>query len=222
MVDLLSALSHLHEVVGVYHRDVKLDNLMFRGRTSGPFAGRKIGGGLVLLDFGQSRFIDQPFDGIMEGTEIYRAPEVLPAKDDCGYSSAVDLWAAGIVLFVLLTGNMPLEAEDVRQGEAAKKVGRAVAALETEMALEGRASAQALLRGLLNPNPFERWDATRALKDGWFESASDTPGGKDYTRPLKMSLESSISSKSTYGDDDVELDQPSQPIYCHAQRGCVA
>ena len=32
------------EVAGIYHRDVKLENLMFRGRTSGPRAGRQVGG----------------------------------------------------------------------------------------------------------------------------------------------------------------------------------
>ena len=49
--DLLCALQHLHDVVGMYHCDVKLENLRFRGRTSGPLAGREVGGGVILMHF---------------------------------------------------------------------------------------------------------------------------------------------------------------------------
>lgn len=187
MRDLLSALAHLHEVVGVYHRDVKLENLMFRGRTSGPLAGRKVGGGLVLLDFGLSRFVGQAYDGRIAGTEIYRAPEVSRAKADGGFSQAVDLWAAGLVLFVLLTGEMPFEQEDVAREEAAAKAKEAIARIGTKMALEGRTIPHALLQGLMQPDPSVRWDATRALKDEWFDCAPDSPRATDYTRAVKRS-----------------------------------
>jgi serine/threonine protein kinase len=200
MSDLLSALSHLHEVVGVCHRDVKLENLMFRGRTSGPFAGRKIGGGLVLIDFGLSRFIGQEHDGRLAGTELYRAPEVVRGEHG-EHSVAVDLWAAGIVLFVLLTGDMPFEVEDVAQGQTAEEVENAVAILESTMALEGRTNPHALLKGLLQPDPSTRWDATRALQDGWFECAPDKPGGKDFTGVLKASRASTCTAHTI--DEDL-------------------
>merc|ERR1719482_14358 len=80
MRDLLSALQFLHEVAGIYHRDVKLENLMFRGRTSGPMAGRKVDGDLVLLDFGLARFVGQKWDGMYVGTERYAAPEVVAKR----------------------------------------------------------------------------------------------------------------------------------------------
>jgi serine/threonine protein kinase len=190
MCDLLSALNHLHQVIGVYHRDVKLENLMFRGRTSGPFAGRKVGGGVVLLDFGLSRFIGQAHDGRYAGTEIYRAPEVSPMMELGGYSCAVDLWAAGIVLFVLLTGDMPFEVEDVSRRQAGEKAQEAIADFEAKMALEGRAVPHALLKGLLQPDPALRWDAATALKDEWLERAPELPAAQTYSRAVKKSSES--------------------------------
>ena len=41
------------EVAGIYHRDVKLENLMFRGRTSGPMAGRKVSGRHCVFGWGR-------------------------------------------------------------------------------------------------------------------------------------------------------------------------
>ena len=190
MFDALSAISYLHQVVGVYHRDVKLENLMFRGRTSGPFAGRKIGGGVVLLDFGLCRFIGQPYDGHYAGTQLYRAPEVSRSKEDGGFSCAVDLWALGIVLFILLTGDMPFEEEDVVQGRAAERAGEAIASFENQMADKGRDVPQSLLRGLLQADPALRWDATRALKDEWLELAPDLPAAETYAKAIEMSRES--------------------------------
>jgi serine/threonine protein kinase len=190
MHDLLSALSHLHQVVGVYHRDVKLENLMFRGRTSGPFAGRKVGGGLVLLDFGLSRFIGQAHDGRVCGTEIYKAPEVSTTKEDGGFSCAVDLWAAGLVLFALLTGDMPFEHEDVARKQAAEVAEANIAHFEDEMAQGGRTIPHALLRGLLHPDPALRWSAARALEDDWLLGAPELPAAKTYSKAVAKSSDS--------------------------------
>jgi serine/threonine protein kinase len=146
----------------------------------------------VLLDFGLSRFIGQAYDGRYAGTEIYRAPEVSAKKEDGGLSCAVDLWAAGIVLFVLLTGDMPFEVEDVTRGQAAAKADAAIAMYEFRMAMQGKeAAAFALLNGLLRPDPSLRWDAARALKDEWLERAPDVPAAPDYSRAVKKSSERS-------------------------------
>ena len=202
MFDVLTVLSYLHHVVGVYHRDVKLENLRFRGRTSGPFAGRKVGGGLVLLDFGLCRFIGQPFDGRYAGTQLYKAPEVSLSKEDGGFSCAVDLWAAGIVLFILLTGDMPFEEKDALQGLAAERAEESIASFENEMAEKGRDVPQALLRGLLQADPVLRWDATRALTDEWLELAPDLPAAETYAKVIHKSKESSRRTMSALESEE--------------------
>merc|ERR1712217_991039 len=74
--------------------------------------------------------IKDPWDGSFCGTEMYLAPEVSDAylhpNPSGGYSPAVDVWAAGVVLYILLTARVPfsedmvwklgqpLEGQDVR------------------------------------------------------------------------------------------------------------
>ena len=209
MRDLLSALQYLHEVAGIYHRDVKLDNLMFRGRTSGPMAGRKVDGGLVLLDFGLARFVGQEWDGCYGGTERYFAPEVA-AKTDLetgGFSPAVDLWAAGVILYVLLTGAFPFQMEHVKSLEAAPRAALAIECFAQKRAQEGRTVPRKLLDGLLHEDPAQRLNASQALNDEWLELAPDLPAAENYagvvmqspdlSRNHRASLDKSTSTKAS-------------------------
>jgi serine/threonine protein kinase len=209
MRDLLTALQFLHEVAGIYHRDVKLENLMFRGRTSGPMAGRKVDGGLVLLDFGLARFVGQKWDGMYGGTERYAAPEVVAKTDpeSGGFSPAVDLWAAGVILCVLLTGAFPFQKQDVKSLEAAPRAREAIGCFAEKRAQEGRSVPRNLLEGLLHEDPAERLTASRALDDEWFELAPELPAAEncavvamkslDISSCRKASRDESIASTST-------------------------
>jgi serine/threonine protein kinase len=204
MRDLLSALQYLHEVAGIYHRDVKLENLRFRGRSSGPMAGRKVDGGLVLLDFGLSRFIGQDWDGRFGGTELYTAPEVSGQNsENGGFSPAVDLWSAGVILHVLLTGSFPFEREDVQAKRAAECSRAAVESFEQRMALEGRRVPSQLLRGLLQADPARRLTASQALKDDWLELAPDLPAAASYEQAVMKSGELSRQHKVSHDANSV-------------------
>jgi serine/threonine protein kinase len=215
MRDLLTALQFLHEVAGIYHRDVKLENLMFRGRTSGPMAGRKVDGGLVLLDFGLARFVGQKWDGMYVGTERYAAPEVVAKTDpeSGGFSPAVDLWAAGVILYVLLTGAFPFQKQDVKSLEAAPRAREAIGCFAEKRAQEGRSVPRNLLEGLLHEDPAERLTASRALDDEWFELAPELPAAEncavvamkslDISSCRKASRDESIASTSTKASPSV-------------------
>jgi len=91
MLQVFSAISVLHARY-ICHRNVKPDTFLVRK------------GCLKLFDFGLARWL-RPGDLLTErcGTPAYMAPEqyLLPTRSR-GYSHAVDLWAAGVVMYILL------------------------------------------------------------------------------------------------------------------------
>ncbi|CAL9151055.1 CBL-interacting protein kinase 19-like [Musa acuminata AAA Group] len=94
---LISAVAFCH-ARGVFHRDLKPENLLVDER-----------GDLKVSDFGLSAVAEQKrADGLFHtfcGTPAYLAPEVLSRR---GYDGAkVDVWACGIILFVLMAGYLP-------------------------------------------------------------------------------------------------------------------
>ena len=113
MRQVFEALRFLHDEWGVVHRDVKVEN--FRYRVPGDMLG------LTLLDFGQMCFLDEQWDEGIVGTIPYISPEVSTAiaqphlfpVDKNPYSTGIDLWAAGVMLFILLTGDDPFTEREV-------------------------------------------------------------------------------------------------------------
>jgi len=98
-VQVLDALGHAHRA-GVVHRDLKPANLMLTES------------GLVkVMDFGLARMAGTEHltnDGYMVGTPAYMSPEQVLGRDIDGRA---DLYAMGVVLFRLLTGQLPFKAD---------------------------------------------------------------------------------------------------------------
>jgi serine/threonine protein kinase len=98
---VLTGLAYLHER-GIAHRDVKPENILLSGEW--PFYTAK------LADLGLSRAFahDQKMHTLC-GSPEYCAPEVMdvPSGHLPDYDSAVDIWAIGVVAYVVLTGYLP-------------------------------------------------------------------------------------------------------------------
>jgi len=109
MMQVCEAVAEAH-AAGIVHRDLKPENL---------FLTRTIGGSpkMKVLDFGVSksaRLIDDPKAKLtrtrtMLGSPLYMAPEQMRSSRDV--DARGDVWALGVVLFELLTGRSPFEAE---------------------------------------------------------------------------------------------------------------
>ncbi|MBI3890076.1 MAG: serine/threonine protein kinase [Candidatus Wallbacteria bacterium] len=103
MEQLLEGLAYLHDN-GVIHRDLKPENLLLEP-----------GGTVKLADFGLALAIENPLRlteaGRVVGTPAYMAPEQI-LKRPLGPSA--DIYAAGMLLFRVLTGTFPFEASDER------------------------------------------------------------------------------------------------------------
>lgn len=106
--DICAGLHHCH-MAGVAHRDLKPENIML---CDGVAKLADFGAAFDTAEFGMIGF-----DRV--GTEMYAAPEVLSAATNpSGYNCfAADIWSAGIVLHVLITGCWPyVDTQDVQYG----------------------------------------------------------------------------------------------------------
>lgn len=158
---VLSALSHIHQIsdVGLIHRDVKLENLRFRSHDRLPYSD------LVLVDFGLCcAATPERRRGIM-GTKLYMAPEIYTHY----YTSKVDMWSAGVLLYIVLTGQPPW-TEDRSEGlTPPKAIMRDTAiALESEVIRAAPQHAVRMLKSMLTIDPNGRPTADDALHSDWF------------------------------------------------------
>ena len=93
---LLSALDYIHQYK-IGHRDIKLENILYNDNT------------IKIIDFGLSnQFLDNKLLSTACGSPSYVSPEIIMG----GYYDATlsDIWSCGIVLFALVAGRLPFEA----------------------------------------------------------------------------------------------------------------
>jgi len=100
---VLSGLAHAHEH-GIIHRDIKPANLVLSHKTG-------LGDHVKILDFGLARLHDTGQNlttGIVVGTPAYMAPEQVRGL---ALDHRIDLYACGVLLFELATGEKPFHSE---------------------------------------------------------------------------------------------------------------
>ncbi|XP_065136861.1 serine/threonine-protein kinase DCLK1b isoform X2 [Paramisgurnus dabryanus] len=95
LYNLSSAIKYLHSL-NIVHRDIKPENLLVFEHQDGSKS-------LKLGDFGLATVVDGPLYTIC-GTPTYVAPEIVA---ETGYGLKVDIWAAGVITYILLCGFPP-------------------------------------------------------------------------------------------------------------------
>ncbi|KAJ7962760.1 Non-specific serine/threonine protein kinase [Quillaja saponaria] len=127
-------------------------------------------GDLKVSDFGLSALPEQlRNDGLLHtqcGTPAYVAPEVLRKK---GYDgSKTDIWSCGVILFVLLTGHLPFEDENVM------RMYRKVFKAEYELPEGVSMDAKKLISKLLVADPAKRYSIPEIIQCPWFQNGFDS------------------------------------------------
>ena len=101
MKDVISAVYFLHNMdPPIIHRDIKPENVLL---AEGMVA--------KLTDFGWSNYMQEDVKRTTVcGTPIYLAPEIINEK---GHDERVDIWCIGVLLFELITANVPFQGNDL-------------------------------------------------------------------------------------------------------------
>uniref|UniRef100_A0A3P8V3T1 calcium/calmodulin-dependent protein kinase n=1 Tax=Cynoglossus semilaevis TaxID=244447 RepID=A0A3P8V3T1_CYNSE len=152
---ILESVHHCH-VNGIVHRDLKPENLLLASKLKGA--------AVKLADFGLAIEVqgDQQAWFGFAGTPGYLSPEVL-RKDP--YGKAVDMWACGVILYILLVGYPPFWDEDQHRLYQQIKAGAYdFPSPEWDTVTP---EAKDLINKMLTINPSKRITATEALKHPW-------------------------------------------------------
>ncbi|KAI3941235.1 hypothetical protein MKX01_029809 [Papaver californicum] len=143
---------------GVMHRDLKPENFLF--------ANKRENAALKAIDFGLSVFF-RPGERFSEivGSPYYMAPEVLKRN----YGPEVDIWSAGVILYILLCGVPPFWAE-TEQG-VAHAILRGAIDFKRDPWPKVSDSAKSLVKQMLEPDPKKRLTAQQVLEHSWLQNA---------------------------------------------------
>ncbi|CAJ1342835.1 unnamed protein product [Effrenium voratum] len=159
MRQICSPLAYMHQQL-VCHRDLKPEHFLLARR--GPLDVVP----LKLIDFGLAtsfvpgtKLLDSP------GTVMYVAPEVLTQSYQ---PPACDLWSFGVVMFLMLSGINPFDADTAKQvAKNVRKASFSFSAGSWEFVSEG---CKDLIRQLLEKDAARRLSAAEALQHSWLRS----------------------------------------------------
>ncbi|KAF5472793.1 hypothetical protein F2P56_009481 [Juglans regia] len=151
---------HICHFMGVIHRDLKPENFLLSTKDEGAM--------LKATDFGLSVFIEEgKVYRDLVGSAYYVAPEVLRRS----YGKEIDIWSAGVILYILLSGVPPFWAETEK--------GIFNAILQGELDFESQPwpliseSAKDLVRKMLAQDPKKRITSGQVLEHPWIREGGD-------------------------------------------------
>ncbi|XP_026534964.1 ribosomal protein S6 kinase alpha-5 isoform X3 [Notechis scutatus] len=190
---LVSAVSHMHDV-GVVHRDLKPENLLFTDESDNSE--------IKIIDFGFARL--KPSDNQPLRTPCftlhYAAPELLNHN---GYDESCDLWSLGVILYTMLSGQIPFQSQDTsiictNVLETMKKIKRGEFSFEGDAWKNVSQEAKDLIQGLLTVDPNKRIKMTSLRHNDWLQDGCQLSSNPLMTPDNLGSSGASIHVKATF------------------------
>ena len=171
---IILGIKHIHEH-NIVHRDIKLENLLI-----------DLNNNVKICDFGIGRILSSPKQLLYDqcGTLMYMAPEILLSNKEQGYEGfPVDIWSAGISLYIMLSGTLPfIFKKDKEDGESESEsknesinnneddnfeLQYAIVNKEPKKIENISDEAKDLLKGILNKDPNKRLTVEQILNHPW-------------------------------------------------------
>ncbi|EOA21261.1 hypothetical protein CARUB_v10001611mg [Capsella rubella] len=155
--------------MGVVHRDLKPENFLLSSKEENAM--------LKATDFGLSVFIEEGkvYRDIV-GSAYYVAPEVLRGS----YVKEIDIWSAGVILYILLSGLPPFWAENEKG--IFDEVIKGEIDFESQPWPSISESAKDLFRKMLTKDPRRRITAAQVLEHPWIK------GGEAPDKPIDSAV----------------------------------
>ncbi|CAN8069132.1 unnamed protein product, partial [Agarophyton chilense] len=194
MRQLLSALHYIHSK-NIVHRDVRPQNV-FLSATKFPMS-------VALGDFGYSNFVSDKRVNMdvlttMVGIPPYMAIEICRRKK---YGPLADVWSAGVVLYEMLSGEVPFQGRT--DSEMFQNIKKGHVSFDSAAWKKVSAEAKALIRQMLQEDAYKRVSALAALQHSWF-----TGGGGSMSRPSSSVNTSCPTSPTAVGRMFGDRDSP--------------
>mmetsp|Transcript_9229 Transcript_9229/g.16621 ORF Transcript_9229/g.16621 Transcript_9229/m.16621 type:complete len:419 (-) Transcript_9229:256-1512(-) len=164
MREVLNGVKYLHEV-GVVHRDIKPENILCKDK-SWPLQ-------IKLVDFGLANMVESEETVLksLVGTCVYRAPEMVRKL---GHGPKVDMWACGVILYVMMFGMFPFFG--LNDEEYLAEIDQGLI-FPNDMRDDVSKRAKDMMHALLEVDPDKRFSAVDALRHPWFLTDSDAKRG---------------------------------------------
>ena len=158
---ILTAVCYLHQK-GIMHGDVKPENIVLDSKN--PRATIK------LISFGNSRRLEHKAKPEkMIGTLYYTAPEIFAHQ----ISDKCDIWSCGVILYILLCGYPPFNAN--KDTEITRKIKSGAFSFPQEDWYNISDLAKNLINKMLKVDPKQRPTAADLLNDEWFQTYVQKP-----------------------------------------------
>lgn len=156
---VLNGVKYLH-TLGITHRDLKPDNLLYYH----PGKDSKI----MITDFSFASTRKPSGYSYMHtvcGTPQYVAPEIVARKP---YTCAVDLWAVGVITYIVICGVFPFDAD--QDSQIFKLILKGKVHMLDSVWYDVSEEAKSFVRQLLQTDPDNRLSADQAMQHSWLTS----------------------------------------------------
>ena len=155
---LAKGIKYLHKY-GIIHRDLKPDNIMLTEASDK--------GNVKIMDFGLSKILgkkEKSTDGF--GTLTFVSPEVLIRKP---YNKEVDIWSLGVILYLILSGDLPFDDPDDNEQNIAKAIVYQEVKFPSEKFGKRSKAVIELIQRCLTKDPKARIKIDEIIKSDWIK-----------------------------------------------------
>ena len=158
---IIQGIKYIHSR-GIVHRDIKLENILL-----------DLNNIIKICDFGVGKLVKP--NTILKGqcgTPVYMAPEIIKGEGYHGFP--VDIWSAGVALYIMLSGSLPFNKDKEHSLEYA------ILNNEVKEIKDISEDANNLLKNILEKDPNKRYTANQILEHPWMNNNLNDEDNNDY------------------------------------------